>query len=187
MAATRISDIETMLVSLFAVAFNIGLENIVNERNPGPRPQGRFASFVVMNSANHDYPSRQTVDDPDAGFTSVVADAAYVTVRITMFGDGGDGDGSLSALQTFAQDMRSGWRPAEINQYKIGLGGFTDPKFIPERINGRIIDRSYTDFSFYVVLSTERPVDWFDQVQQKLSIPEVGLEKTSTLKGESNG
>lgn len=189
MAQIRISDVEIALVTLLSQAFNVPIESVVNGRNPGIRPSGRFVGFHVIASQNHDYPDIGYTED-ETTLSQTVGDAVYMTARITLYGQAEDGEGTLGDLNTFVQDMRSGWRPPQQSQTEnlvtIGMGGFSDPKHIPDSLNGRIVDRSYTDFSFYAKLSTDRNIDWFDKVQETVSVPEIGYEETSTIGDAQN-
>jgi hypothetical protein len=182
----RISDIENVLFSLLSGVLGLPKERIVNERNPMPRPSGRFASFQIIGVQNYNNPSRSYTDsaDNDAVLIETVGDSAYVTARITLFGEDESGEGSLGQLQTFASDVKSSWKPSSDASVKIGFGGLSEPKFIPDVLNGHVVDRSFVDFSFYAYLSTERPVDWFDRVPCVLSVPDAGLKAEKILKAK---
>jgi hypothetical protein len=81
---TQLENIEVALVAFIQAVTG---QNVVNERNPGPRPDSPFISMMMATEEGTDWPYHDFVDPP-LTLSETVTDPTYLTLQLAAYGKG---------------------------------------------------------------------------------------------------
>ena len=84
MVQTQLENIEVALVAFIQAVTGLP---VVNERNPGPRPDAPFISMMMATEEGTDWPYHEFVDPP-LTLSETVTDPTYLTLQLAAHGKG---------------------------------------------------------------------------------------------------
>jgi hypothetical protein len=131
---------------------------VINERNPGPRPDAAYLSMLLFRQEGTSWPTRcRTISG--SVMTEKVSDPTYFGMMLTA-----RGKGAQSTLNKIRLGLRSDNRYRDLYQI-IGLGGCGDVQNTATAFAGRILEQASMEVTFYALLSYEEAVDYFEAVE----------------------
>ena len=180
MVATQLENIEKALVAFITATTGL---TVINERNPGPRPDSApFISMMVATEEGTDWPYHEYVDPP-LTLNETITDPTYITVQLVAWGKG-----CQSALNKVRLMIRSaGFTAPVLDPITHVVIGYTNPLFdlmelvglggcgpvnnTTTEFNGRRMEQAAMNVNLYAMLSQDmQPADFFTSGRLEVDI-----------------
>jgi hypothetical protein len=168
MGNVTIVAVRKLLVDTVALLSGLAAGRVLVETKADARPSdGLYATLWF----------KETDAQPEFGGTlntdtgqEELKGEAYCTVQITFWGPGAY-DAALNTRLLLNSSAR------ELDLYKVvGSAGCTSVQDLSAAFAGRVQQRAFFDFSFYVCFDVEVPSDWFDTSSWVIDVYNQGSE-----------
>lgn len=156
------------LVEVFENLTGLGKGRVLRE-NYGDRrpPSGLYCTLwfktaepLQQNNGDFEY------DEASGVFVQTLRNETYFTVQVSFWGPGAY-EAALKAVSALQNSQR--W--ADLWKI-IGYAGVDAVQDISTAYLGKIQQRAFFNFNFYVCLGAAYPADWFNKLTVKLNLPE---------------
>ena len=194
MVQTQLENIEAAFVAFITAVTGLP---VVNERNPGPRPDTPFVSMLMATEEGTDWPYHEYVDPP-LTLNETVTDPTYLTLQLAAYGKG-----SQAALNQVRLMIRSaGFTAPVYDPTTHALTGYTNPLFdlmalfglggcspvnnTTTEFNARRLEQAAMSISGYALLSQDmQPADFFtsDTVEVDINVASPPVPAPEPLAG----
>ena len=174
-------QVETRIAAVLSSISGLPSAQVINEKNPGPRPNDPTLSFLIFHQDGTMWPVRSYVDPPET-LTETLRDPTEFGLMLTA-----RGKGAAQRLSKVRLALRSTQRYRAGDLYEImGLGGCGDVQNTSTSFQGRLMEQASMEVTLHAMLSVSELVDYFTEAPIEIEAQEDEFVFTIPSGGEDD-